>query len=281
MSRAGMQPPADSARSAADRTTAAHRNQRPMPTTTASHHFRRVHRNVHRLFAAAPPASSVTTAIVGLALATAYIHLGLGGLLFTLERPRLRRPRRPDRDRRRRPDADRPALQLVPARRPRRLHRHDDRRLPGHGPVLHPRLHRQGHRGRAARRPGRRRGPRLRQPDGPRPQPPSPRSPRSSRCRRASARWPPDPSLIGRWVRRGPPAHLVNGASATHEADPPPPSSPSPWPPSSRPAGRRPPAASSDQPTTGPTSPSPPPTWLSTLAPSPSPPRASRSPSPS
>ena len=36
----------------------------------------------------------LTAAIVGLTLATAYIHLGLGGLLFTLERPRLSRPGR-------------------------------------------------------------------------------------------------------------------------------------------------------------------------------------------
>ena len=45
--------------------------------------FRRVHRNVTAL-RSRPAGVAVTTAIVGLTLATAYIHLGLGGLLFTL-----------------------------------------------------------------------------------------------------------------------------------------------------------------------------------------------------
>ena len=65
----------------------------------------------------------LTAAIVGLTVATAYIHLTLGGVLFTLNGLGYVGLAAPGRHRRRGSDADRPALQLVPAGRAHGLRR--------------------------------------------------------------------------------------------------------------------------------------------------------------
>ena len=75
----------------------------------------------------------IRAAIVALALATAYIHSTLGGLLFTLNARRLRRRRRRDGH----PARPRRPLPLGRPPRPHRLRRDHDRRLGDPGPVLH------------------------------------------------------------------------------------------------------------------------------------------------
>ena len=77
----------------------------------------------------------LTAAIVELTLDTAYIHLSLGGLLFTLNAigyaalaAALAPPRFP---------IGSCAGSLAPTRRPGRVHRGHDRRVPRHRPVLH------------------------------------------------------------------------------------------------------------------------------------------------